>query len=128
MILFKEPSVQLILRGEKSQARKLWARAKEGAEHLLYRHPPMTGEKPFARVLVTRVWKQRIGDMTPDEALAEGWPDKEAWIAQFSEGREFDRPVDEVEVYALEFEVIERFEEPTTAQGQQTTPADQLAR
>ena len=70
MILFKEPSVQLILRGEKSQARKLWARAraKEGAEHLLYRRPPMTGEKPFARILVTRVWKQRLGDMTPEEA------------------------------------------------------------
>ena len=118
MILFKEPSAQLILRGEKSQARKLWARAraKEGAEHLLYRRPPLTGEKPFARILVTRVWKQRIGDMTADEALAEGWPDKAAWIEQFSEGRKFDRPIDEVEVYALEFEVVERFEEPVTAQ------------
>lgn len=117
MILFKEPSVQLILRGEKSQARKLWARAraKEEAEHLLYRRPPMTGEKPFTKILVTRVWKQRIGDMTQEEALAEGWPDTDAWIEQFSEGRKFDRPVDEVEVYALEFEVIERFEEPTTA-------------
>ena len=114
MILFKEPSAQLILRGEKSQARKLWARAraKEGAAHLLYRRPPLTGEKPFARILVTRVWKQRIGDMTAEEALAEGWPDKAAWSEQFSEGRKFDRPIDEVEVYALEFEVVERFEEP----------------
>lgn len=130
MILFKEPSVQLILRGEKSQARKLWARAraKEGAEHLLYRRPPMTGEKPFAKILVTRVWKQLIGEMTQEEALAEGWPDTAAWIEQFSEGKKFDRPVDEVEVYALEFEVIERFEEPVTAQASKTTAADQLAR
>ncbi len=114
MILFKEPSVQLILRGEKSQARKLWARAraKEGAEHLLYRRPPMTGEKPFARILVTRVWKQRIGDMTPEEARAEGWPDKASWIEQFSAGRKFDGPIEDVEVYALEFTVIDRFEEP----------------
>ena len=112
MILFKEPSVQLILRGEKSQARKLWARAraKEGAEHLLYRRPPMTGEKPFARILVTRVWKQRIGDMTAEEAHAEGWPDKASWIEQFSEGRRFEGPVEDVEVWALEFEVLERFE------------------
>ncbi len=117
MILFKEPSVQLILRGEKSQARKLWARARarEGAEHLLYRRPPMTGEKPFARILVTRVWKQRLGEMTEEEARAEGWPDKVTWIEQFSEGRRFDQPVDDVAVYALEFQVVERFEEPASA-------------
>ena len=117
MILFKEPSVQLILRGEKTQARKLWARAraKEGAEHLLYRRPPMTGEKPFAKILVTRVWKQRIGDMTPEEALAEGWPDTDAWIEQFIEGRKFNGPIEDVEVYALEFHVIDRFEEATPA-------------
>ena len=114
MILFKEPSVQLILRGEKTQARKLWARAraKEGAEHLLYRRPPMTGEKPFARILVTRVWKQRLRDMTEEEARIEGWPDKAAWLEQFSEGRKFDSPIDEVEVYALEFHLVEMFEEP----------------
>ncbi len=117
MILFKEPGVQLILRGRKTQARKLWARAraKEGAEHLLYRRPPMTGEKPFARILVTRVWKQRLGEMSAAEARAEGWPDKAAWLAQFSEGRQFDRPIDEVEVYALEFQVLERFEAPAGA-------------
>ena len=114
MILFREPSAQLILRGEKSQARKLWARAraKEGAEHLLYRRPPMTGEKPFARILVTRVWKQRIGDMTQDDARAEGWADTDAWIAQFIEGKKLNGPIEDVEVYALAFEVIERFEEP----------------
>ena len=117
MILFREPSAQLILRGEKSQARKLWARAraKEGAEHFLYRRPPMTGEKPFARILVTRVWKQRIGEMTDDEARAEGWPDTASWVSQFIEGKKLDRPIDQVEVYALEFEVIERFEEPAPA-------------
>ena len=117
MILFKEPSVQLILRGEKTQARKLWARAraKEGAEHLLYRRPPMTGEKPFARILITRVWKQRLGDMTEEEARIEGWPDKAFWLLQFSEGRRFDSPLNDVEVYALEFHLVEMFEEPTEA-------------
>ena len=51
-------------------------------------------------------------NMTLAEARAEGWPDKAAWIEQFSEVRKLDRPVDEVEVHALEFQVIERFEEP----------------
>ena len=114
MILFKEPSVQLILRGEKTQARKLWARARarEGAEHLLYRRPPMTGEKPFARILVTRVWQQRLGDMTEEEVRAEGWSDKPAWLLQFSEGKRFSDPLDDVEVFALEFHLVETFEEP----------------
>ena len=51
-------------------------------------------------------------DMTLVEARAGGWPDKAAWIEQFSEVRKLDRPVDEVEVRTLEFQVIERFEEP----------------
>ena len=50
--------------------------------------------------------------MTLAEARAEGWPDKAAWIEQFSEVRKLDRLVDEVEVHALELQVIERFEEP----------------
>jgi hypothetical protein len=117
MIFFKGPSVVRILRGEKTQARKLWdrPRAKEGAEHLVYRRPPMTGEKPFAKLLITRVWKQKLGDMTEAEARAEGWPDKAAFLEQFTEGRRFKVPLDQVEVYALEFRVIERYEESPAA-------------
>ena len=50
--------------------------------------------------------------MTLAQVRAEGWPDKAAWSEQFSEVRKLDRPVDEVEVHALGFQVIERFEEP----------------
>jgi len=112
MILFKEPSPGRILRGEKTQARKLWdrPRAKEGAEHLLYRRPPVTGEKPFAKVLITRVWKQRLGEMTEAEARAEGWPTKAAFLEQFTADRRFETPLDQIEVYALEFRLLEKYE------------------
>ena len=50
--------------------------------------------------------------MTLAESRAEGWPDKAAWIEQFIEVRKLERPVDEVEVHALEFQVMQRFEEP----------------
>ena len=113
MILFKEPGVGKILRGEKTQARKPWARAraKEGAEHLVYRRPPMTGEKPFAKLLITRVWKQRLGDMSEAEARAEGYSSVAAFLEQFTEGRRIDGRIEDLEVFALEFRLIEAYEE-----------------
>lgn len=113
MILFKPESKAKILAGKKWQTRKLWARprAREGAEHLIYLRPPMTGEKPFARILVTRVWRQRLGEMTDGEAEAEGYEDRGAFLEQFSRinGRKLRGPLEDVEVYAVEFQVLEAF-------------------
>ena len=69
----------------------------------------MTGERPFAKLLITRVWKQRLGDMTEAEAQAEGYPSVAAFLDQFAEGRRLDKPVEEMEVYALEFRLLEAY-------------------
>lgn len=114
MILFKPESKEKILAGRKWQTRKLWdkPRAKEGAEHLIYLRPPLTGEKPFARILIKRVWRQRLGDMTEADARAEGHDSLEAFLEQFQtiNSRKIHQPLKQVEVYAVEFQVLERFQ------------------
>jgi hypothetical protein len=112
MILFKPESKAKILAGAKRQTRKLWdrPRAKEGAEHLLYLRPPITGEKPFARVLITRVWRERLADMSEADAVAEGYADKAAFLAQFARinnAKLKGRPLGDILVYAVEFKLLE---------------------
>ena len=112
MILFKPESKEKILSGKKWQTRKLWdrPRAKEGSEHLIYLRPPFTGEKPFARILIKRVWRQRLGDMSEDDARAEGFDSVEAFLQQFKaiNSRKIRQELNQVEVYAVEFQVLER--------------------
>ena len=113
MILFKEESKRKILAGQKWQTRKLWERprAKEGAEHLIYLRPPMTGERPFARIFIKRVWRQRLGDMTEEEARAEGYESIQAFLDQFRQinSRKLQGALEGVQVYAVEFELLEKF-------------------
>lgn len=114
MILFKEDSKRKILAGSKWQTRKLWdrPRAREGSERLVYLRPPLTGEKPFARVLIKRVWRQRLGDMTQAEAKAEGYESVDTFLEQFRKinNRKVKGDLKEVQVYAVEFQVVEKFD------------------
>jgi hypothetical protein len=113
VILFKSDSKEKILAGTKWQTRKLWdrPRALEGAEHLFYLRPPMTGEKPFARARITRVWRQKLGDITAAEARAEGYPTRRAFLEQFRKinGGKLRGRLEDVQVYAVEFQVVEKF-------------------
>ena len=110
MILFKPDSKEKILAGTKWQTRKLWSRprAKVGSEHLIYLRPPMTGEKPFARILIQRVWQQALGEITAEEAQAEGFDSIEDFLESFRKinGRKIPRELGGVVVYAVEFRLL----------------------
>ncbi len=83
----------------------------EGSQHLIYLRPPMTGERPFARILVTRVWRQRLGDMMDQGAWAEGYPDRPAFFEAFRQisCAKVKGDLEQVRVYAVEFQVVETF-------------------
>ncbi len=71
MILFQPRHVQPILDGTKTQTRRFGARRwLLGAEHQC--RTQIFGGKPFAIVRIEDVRSQRLGDMTPEEARAEG--------------------------------------------------------
>ncbi len=56
---------------------------------------------PFALLNVIRVWQEPIGDVTNEDANAEGYPDRDEFLAAFIRING-DVPLDEV-VWCVEF-------------------------
>jgi hypothetical protein len=104
MILFTEHSKNLILAGKKTQTRR---RGKKrwniGSIHECRRG--FKGE-PFARVRILSVDKVRLGDITEEDARAEGAKDKTEFIEVW---RQIYGPwkADE-EVWRINFAVVDR--------------------
>jgi|GEM_PF-1306819 len=104
MILFKEQHMKAIQSGKKTQTRRLWksARAKVGSVHLAKTR--MLSEEYFAKLRILDVHQEKLGDITPEDAMKEGgYSVKEfqeiwAWI-----NKGWDP---ELMVYVVEFESI----------------------
>ena len=71
MILFKQYHADLILAGTKTQTRrkgkKRWTLGK------VYQAKVSYMAKPFAWLKVTAIWQERLGAMTDEDAVAEGY-------------------------------------------------------
>ena len=85
MMLFKDFHIAMILAGEKTQTRRSWkkARAKVGAIHLA--KVKMLSKEYFARLLILAVYEERLGDISEEDARAEGYPSKYAYLIAFQE-------------------------------------------
>ena len=79
MLLFKPEHVVPILSGAKTQTRRVGARRwREGAEHdarLNFTTPP------FARLRITSVRRQAVYRISTADAVAEGYPNRQAFFA-----------------------------------------------
>lgn len=87
MILFKPEHVPLILDGRKTQTRRLWKkpRVRVGAVHQCFTKPPWMQEKaePFARVRITGLRWEELACISAEDALREGYADREAYFEAF---------------------------------------------
>lgn len=94
MLLFKPPHVPLILAGIKTDTRRLWIdkktgkarnkpRCKVGAIHLA--KTQMLSKEYFAKLLILKTWKEKLGDITDDDALKEGYNNREEYLLAFFE-------------------------------------------
>lgn len=72
MILFKDWHINPILRGEKNQTRRIWKkpRAKVGSVHLA--KTQMLSTYYFAKLLITGIRKEKLCQITPEDAMKEG--------------------------------------------------------
>ncbi|SHE96597.1 ASCH domain-containing protein [Desulfofundulus australicus DSM 11792] len=102
MILFKPEHVEPILSGCKTQTRRLGKkRWKVGSVHqcrLSYRM------EPFAYVRVTAVRRERLGNITDDDARREGYLSVEAYREAFERIYGFWDP--DVDVWVVDFELV----------------------
>ena len=104
-MLFHPRYVPLIVAGAKKVTRRAWKRnlVKEGGVYLC--KTKMFDPRWFAKLRVTRVWKQKLGELSEAEAIEDGHSSLEdfqsSWAALYGH---WDP---QREITVIEFEVIE---------------------
>jgi len=108
MILFRQEHVEPILAGTKTQTRRTWAkpRARVGSIHLAKTR--MLSTEFFARLEILAVYRERLGDISEEDAIAEGYPSRAEYFQAFARinrqrvGDDFDEQM----VYVVRFQVV----------------------
>jgi hypothetical protein len=85
MILFKRYHVQQILDGTKTETRRCWKNRKPRIHSVHLAKVTMLSKEFFARLLIENCYTQRLGDISEQEARAEGYGSREEYIAKFYE-------------------------------------------
>jgi hypothetical protein len=83
VILFKPEHVEPVLTGRKTQTRRRWKRRRmiPGSSHQA--RTRLFGE-PFAILEVIRVWQEAIGEVSDEDAGAEGYSGRDDFLAAFT--------------------------------------------
>lgn len=120
MLLFKEWHMKAIQKGEKTQTRRVWKESynkpKKGSIHQA-KTCLICKEYYFAKLEILDVYQERLGDITPEDALKEGgytveefkriwigingeWnPDLMVWVVEFKSVPDLDlQPGDKVKM------------------------------
>jgi hypothetical protein len=108
MLLFKPRHQEPIITGTKTQTRRIWKKphAKVGAIHLA--KTKMISKEFFAKLLITDVYTERLGDISLEDAIAEGYPDKNSYLFAFADINKqsvTDRDFLDQVLYVVKFEV-----------------------
>lgn len=105
MILFKPQHADLILSGRKTQTRRIWRRQRAivGSIHLA--KTLMLSRDFFARLEILNVYKERLGDISDEDARAEGYPNRAAYLQAFRDINHDHIDLDQ-EVYVVKFRVV----------------------
>lgn len=104
MLLFKPCHVVAILNGQKTQTRRIWkkVRCKVGAIHLA--KTQMLVKKYFAKLRIKKVWEERLGNLSKEDATKEGGYTPEEYVNVWKEiNGDYDP---DIIVWVVEFEVV----------------------
>ena len=110
MISFKDEHVVPILTGRKTQTRRLGRkRWSPGGVHRL--HPRNRFQKSFALAEILEVRREMLLDISPEDAIAEGYPDPESFFEAFSRIYGLEREqLEGLTVWVIRFRITEAFE------------------
>ena len=104
MLLFKPEHVGPILAGTKTQTRRIWKkhRAKVGSIHLA--KTKMLSREYFAPLEILDVYQERLGDISEEDARAEGYAGAAAYLEAFRKINCLENLPD-IMVYVVKFRV-----------------------
>jgi hypothetical protein len=104
-MLFKPEHIDLILSGEMTQISKLWERpmAKVGSIHKAKTR--LFSKDYFAFVIITDLRRERLGDITIEDAMKEGYDDLHCYIENWIKNIGYWEP--NTTVYVVSFELKE---------------------
>lgn len=105
MILFKPEHVPMILSGRKTQTRRRWKRPRVRVGSI---HEAKTGFKKddvFARIRITGLRQERLGDISDEDVYREGYDSREALADVWRRIHGLDPDPNEW-VWVVDFEVV----------------------
>jgi hypothetical protein len=107
-MLFMPEHVGPILSGRKTETRRLWKkpRAKVGSKHKAKTR--LLSKDSFATLLIEKVWKERLGDISEESIYNEGYNRLEEYktVLERANKRSKFRWDANLEVYAIKFKVV----------------------
>jgi hypothetical protein len=111
MILFRPEHVDLILKGQKTQTRRLGKkRWNVGSVHLA--KTKMLSKEHFVKLKVLDVYQEVLGDISDEDSIAEGYPNWQEYLKEFrvinkiKNDDEWEQILRQI-VWVVEFKAIE---------------------
>lgn len=103
-MLFKETHVEMILNGTKTQTRRIWKKPMVKVGGIYKAKLKMMDKKYFAKIKVTKFYKQKLKEMVYSDFVKEGYPNyrnfQDIWVKINGEW------IPKLEVDVIEFEVV----------------------
>jgi hypothetical protein len=111
VLLFKPEHVAPILAGTKTQTRRIWVRWRANVLSTHFAKTKMLSREHFAKLYISDRWEERLGDISEEDAQAEGYHSREEYLAKFAEinARQIKKlpyHLNEIPVKVLAFKVI----------------------
>ena len=111
MLLFKPEHVAPILAGTKTQTRRIWSSWRANVHSTQLAKTKMLSKEHFAQLYICDRWEERLGDITEQNARAEGYDSKAEYLKKFAEInakqiKKLPYSLEEIPVKVLEFKVI----------------------
>ncbi len=104
-MLFKKEHKDMILNGTKTATRRAWKKPMVKVGNIYQAKLQMLSKEYFAKIKVTKLFKQELGEITEGDAIKEGYDCimdfHEIWVKINGTWH------DNQEVYVIEFEVVE---------------------
>jgi hypothetical protein len=107
VILFRREHVDKILAGTKTHTRRVWKRPRVKPGGVYQARTKMLDKgSTFALLRVLRAWRERLLDISEEDARKEGYESREAFFEVFKRINKMEEIPENFMVYAIEFRVV----------------------